>query len=665
MKVTDISRGIKAEMPQEKMWKFGHFDKVFPVRVYKDPDNPNKYKKVPLTEHGFKDASSDPEQIAAWEKQFPGASWGFPTSSELFMLDPDKISGGLESWAELVAIHGEPDTYTVRTIGGGKHYWFRPVAGLKITNSTSKFAPGIDVRGEGGYAVIPPSAGYEVVNDAEPMIAPMWIVRRLLNMNNPMQTNQQLRERFSLPERIVDGQRNDILFRYGSSLRAKGADEDEIRQELFDVRDTRFERPETFSDEEVETIIAQVLRYEKGVSKVANADDDHTPAGYLHALNSLGYHFSLNIMDDSIYINGVKMDDINKDTMLFELGNLGYDSEKKAEKAWKFEADQNRFHPVADYLKSLKWDGQDHIGKMASYFKDREGKFPLYVRKWLIGAVAKVLPVQRGVQNRMLVLAGTQGLGKSKWIEWLVQDLTDFYIAKDIKPASNDDHLRKMRKWVWEVPEVSSTTRKAEAEELKHFLSGEWVTARTPYGHFDLHKPALANFIGTDNPEGVGFLSDSTGSRRYMISTIESIDWRGYTANVDVKQVWAQAVALVEAGEDWNLNEEEAKEAAAINEQFEMEDSLEQYLYKYFIIDPEHPEYVMATSEIVDILRLQEDFSVSDRSLQNRIAKILTKKGLKKDKFTPVGFSGRVNGWFGIRRNDDPAVLWKDNRTGF
>jgi putative DNA primase/helicase len=266
----DISRrGSEVEMPRDNEWKFNRFfDRVFPVRVTQDPNNPNKYKKVPLTEHGFKDASSDPEQIAAWEKQFPGTSWGFPTSNELFMLDPDKLSGGLESWAELTAIHGEPDTYTVRTIGGGKHYWFRAVAGMKVSNSTSKFAPGIDVRGEGGFAVIPPSTGYEVINDADPMVAPMWVVQRLLNMNNPMQSNQQMREKFSLPERVVDGQRNDILFRYGSSLRAKGADEDEIRQELYDVRDTRFERPETFSDEEVDTIIAQVLRYEKGSAPI-------------------------------------------------------------------------------------------------------------------------------------------------------------------------------------------------------------------------------------------------------------------------------------------------------------------------------------------------------------------------------------------------------------
>src|SRR5262249_61762367 len=72
------------------------------------------------------------------------------------VLDVDLATGGRESLARLEAQYGPlPVTAKVLTGGGGEHYHFARVPGLR--NSAGKIAPGLDIRGEGGYVLLPPS----------------------------------------------------------------------------------------------------------------------------------------------------------------------------------------------------------------------------------------------------------------------------------------------------------------------------------------------------------------------------------------------------------------------------------------------------------------------------------------------------------------------------
>jgi predicted P-loop ATPase len=105
------------------------------------------------------------------------------------------------------------------------------------------------------------------------------------------------------------------------------------------------------------------------------------------------------------------------------------------------------------------------------------------------------------------------------------------------------------------------------------------VTVRKPYGKHDMIKPALASFIGTVNNEA-GILSDPTGHRRFMVAHLVNIDW-DYTA-VDIGQVWAQAKALFDAGETWQLEGQEADLADEANAEYEIEDPLVSYILQRF-----------------------------------------------------------------------------------
>jgi hypothetical protein len=121
--------------------------------------------KKPYTANGFKDATTDPDQIREWGTKWPDALIAMPTGavSGLWVIDVDvdeeKGIDGEASLMELLEREGPlPATAVAITPRGGRHFYFRyPKDGTEIKNSTSKLGKGIDVRGDGGYVILPPS----------------------------------------------------------------------------------------------------------------------------------------------------------------------------------------------------------------------------------------------------------------------------------------------------------------------------------------------------------------------------------------------------------------------------------------------------------------------------------------------------------------------------
>ena len=131
--------------------------KVFPCQPgTKDPATPN----------GWKDASSDAEQIAEWNRINPDFNWAVACGlSELFVFDIDPA--GLDWWAKLLerdaAVKSAVDAaFQVKTPKGGLHVYFRGHG----PSTASRIADGIDTRGgfvrdgkliSGGYVILPGS----------------------------------------------------------------------------------------------------------------------------------------------------------------------------------------------------------------------------------------------------------------------------------------------------------------------------------------------------------------------------------------------------------------------------------------------------------------------------------------------------------------------------
>jgi putative DNA primase/helicase len=116
-----------------------------------------KVPAIPKAEggRGFHDASTDPDQIRRWWKRWPQANIGLPTGtrSGVIVIDEDPRNGGDARALNL------PLTRICRTPHGGRHFYYRhPGAGILVPcDTTGKLGKGIDVRGDGGYVVLPPS----------------------------------------------------------------------------------------------------------------------------------------------------------------------------------------------------------------------------------------------------------------------------------------------------------------------------------------------------------------------------------------------------------------------------------------------------------------------------------------------------------------------------
>ena len=186
--------------------------------------------KIPMTKNGCKDAVKDPETIQGWWSQIPRANIGIATGepSGLWVLDIDGEEGE-DSLKALEATHGDlPPTMEVHTGGGGRHLYFALPQGLEISNSAGKVGLKIDVRGNGGYVVAPPSVHksgrkYEWSVDSldAPAEAPAWLISRAMDSTKNGSGKCDV-DWEGILQGVTEGSRNDCAAKLSGKLLAHG-----------------------------------------------------------------------------------------------------------------------------------------------------------------------------------------------------------------------------------------------------------------------------------------------------------------------------------------------------------------------------------------------------------------------------------------------------------
>lgn len=232
--------------------------RLFPLCGPDDSSRPERERgKVPLLSKWQYRACADLAELEKWGVQFPGCNWGVVTgrTSGVFVLDVDGEPGDAALSTHLRQGRNLPDTLTVST-GRGKHIYFRWPERQTIRNSAGKLAKGLDIRGDRGYAVIPPSvhttgAHYAYIAPAALIAnAPQWLLDMVAQ---PLQAGVSI---------LPVGQRNDGLMRLAGAWRKRGASQDEIERRLL-VENVRRCRP-PLPDAEVIKIAASAVRYPVG-----------------------------------------------------------------------------------------------------------------------------------------------------------------------------------------------------------------------------------------------------------------------------------------------------------------------------------------------------------------------------------------------------------------
>lgn len=230
----------------------------------RDCERPGKH---PIGKAWQESGLTDPDEV---EKAFndghnisvlTGARYG-----GLCVLDVDG-EAGRASLAQLAG--AEPIvTPSVVTGSGGAHYYFRAPAGLEVPNSTSKLGKGLDIRGEGGQVIGPPSLHIsgnryrwlESMAAGEVEIAPLptWILDRLTNEPPKPCTFATGPD----VDWVIEGGRNTALFRWGSRLRKQGAGFQEILAFMVAMNQSRCRPP--LDMKEVEKTAGSVMKYKAG-----------------------------------------------------------------------------------------------------------------------------------------------------------------------------------------------------------------------------------------------------------------------------------------------------------------------------------------------------------------------------------------------------------------
>ena len=239
--------------------------------------------KIPLTAHGCKDATKDRAQVESWWAQYPSANIGIATGeiNGLLVIDVDvKHDQGKYGDESLKALESElgelPETWTALTGSGGLHYYFRYPEGHDIRNSASQLAQDIDIRAQGGYVVAPPSVhpdtgrAYEWECGSDPEETPLaelpekWLQRLEKKVTGEALGDSQ-KKLFEIPETVSVGARNDTLFRYGASLRAKSVPAIETYKLMDQFNKDKCSPP--IPAGELQKIYDSVMKYQAGSSE--------------------------------------------------------------------------------------------------------------------------------------------------------------------------------------------------------------------------------------------------------------------------------------------------------------------------------------------------------------------------------------------------------------
>lgn len=221
--------------------------------------------KSPATRHGFKDAMIDPSDLRALWAERSASGIGVRTGAEsgIVVLDIDR--GGRESLSALVETHSPlPATVEASTGGGGTHLYFKH-RGNPVPNSAAKLGPGLDVRGDGGYVVAPPSPhpsgrSYAWMEGHSPEdIAVAEMPDWLADLLEAPKTSAAAAPTRSYPESIPEGRRNSTLTSLAGSLRRSGLSPAAIGSALLTTNEERCAPP--LKDAEVERIAASADRW--------------------------------------------------------------------------------------------------------------------------------------------------------------------------------------------------------------------------------------------------------------------------------------------------------------------------------------------------------------------------------------------------------------------
>jgi predicted P-loop ATPase len=288
-----------------------------------------------------------------------------------------------------------------------------------------------------------------------------------------------------------------------------------------------------------------------------------------------------------------------------------------------------KVHPVKEYFNNLtRLDPDIHNYTQQLSMTVRVAnpeKWLEYLVKWLVGVVANALH-DAGCQNHTcLVLTGEQGRFKTTWLDHLCpKSLQSYLFTGKIDPQSKDVQTLIAECLFINIDDQLKALNKRDENELKNLITTPAVKYRRPYDVYIEDYPHLASFMASVN--GNDFLTDPTGSRRFLPFEVISIDMNSAEA-IDMDNVFSEILWLYDDDFCYWFDMEDIEILHANSRQFHVQTTE----YELLLQGCEKPadndrESFMTTAEILNYLRAYNVCPLSEK----RMGEALRKAGFER-----------------------------------
>lgn len=243
-------------------------------------------------------------------------------------------------------------------------------------------------------------------------------------------------------------------------------------------------------------------------------------------------------------------------------------------------------NPIKDYFKKLPGHNKsdkNYIAELASTVKVvNPDKWTQYLTKWLVAVVANAM-TDIGCQNHTcLVLTGGQGKFKTTWLDNLCPKKLSMYLFTGKIDPTNKDSLTYIAEFLFiNIDDQLRQLNKKDENELKNLITTPAVKYRRPYDPYIQEYPHSASFMASVN--GNDFLTDTTGSRRFLPFEVENIDIEK-AKKINMDMVYSQAYSLFKTSFKYYFNDEEIQELHINNQRFQVISIEEQLIQEFFTV---------------------------------------------------------------------------------
>ena len=269
-----------------------------------------------------------------------------------------------------------------------------------------------------------------------------------------------------------------------------------------------------------------------------------------------------------------------------------------------------RINPIQEYFKNLPLVDVSSsspfslkaIPDLASCVVVRNSdKWLPYLTKWLVAVVANAMDDRECRNHTCLVLTGEQGKFKTTFLDLLCPPkLHGYSYTGKIYPQEKDTLTYIGQNLIVNIDDQLKALNKRDENELKNLITCPMVKYRMPYDKYVEEHPHLASFVASVN--GNDFLTDPTGSRRFLPFEVLSIDIERAKA-ISMNNVYAEAKALLKSGFRYWFDDDEIAELYRESEDFQVQTAEMELLLRCFEKPTEDESYsLMTTTEILTYL---------------------------------------------------------------